>query len=377
MNTPKIDRIVDAVLYEGYILYPYRPSVKNFRRWTFGGLFPRAYCDAHAGEERSAIQIECLAIGDRAARLDVEIRFLQIVDRQVGRVAATASATAMSPTGRVATLAEEPALELVESLEVDGKQYVNWQEAIERRIAAGGETLAELSARPQSRSFTFPASCEIERLQNSDDTSAGAIIRRRRSLAGSIEISALPLSSDCFRVTVRVVNNSVLPGPVGGIDREDAQRQSLASTHAILTLHGGQFISPTDPPVEFQLEASQCRNDGVWPVLVGDPAMRDRATYNTVLASDTLLASPIILEDFPQIAPQSAGDFFDATEIDEMLALRIMTMTDAEQLAMSGLDRRARDLLARARSLGPSQLATLHGAGRMLQPLSEPTHDGR
>ena len=46
MNQALVDRIVNAVLYEGYLLYPYRPSVKNRQRWTFGGLYPRSYCEA-------------------------------------------------------------------------------------------------------------------------------------------------------------------------------------------------------------------------------------------------------------------------------------------------------------------------------------------
>ena len=49
MNRALVDPIADAVLYEGYILYPYRPSVKNRQRWTFGGLYPEAYCQATGG----------------------------------------------------------------------------------------------------------------------------------------------------------------------------------------------------------------------------------------------------------------------------------------------------------------------------------------
>ncbi len=50
MNRALVDQIASAVLYEGYILYPYRPSVKNRQRWTFGGLVPRAYSEAQGAD---------------------------------------------------------------------------------------------------------------------------------------------------------------------------------------------------------------------------------------------------------------------------------------------------------------------------------------
>src|SRR5262249_23518801 len=60
MTRPLVERIADAVLYEGYILYPYRPSVKNRQRWTFGGLYPEAYSRAQGGTDACSNQTECL-----------------------------------------------------------------------------------------------------------------------------------------------------------------------------------------------------------------------------------------------------------------------------------------------------------------------------
>ena len=96
-----------------------------------------------------------------------------------------------------------------------------------------------------------------------------------------------------------------------------------------------------------------CRNVGGWPVLVGEEGTRD-----------TMLSSPIILYDYPQIAPESPGDLFDGTEIDEILTLRIMTLTDEEKRAAIGLDSRARDLLSRTENLSREQLYDLHGVMR-------------
>jgi hypothetical protein len=84
-----------------------------------------------------------------------------------------------------------------------------------------------------------------------------------------------------------------------------------------------------------------------------------------------LLASPIILYDYPQIAPESPGNLFDGTEIDEILTLRIMTMTDEEKREMGATDARARALLDRTESLDQEQLMALHGTLRGLRPLEE------
>src|SRR5580658_9217128 len=80
MNTALVDRIVNTVLYEGYILYPYRPSVKNRQRWTFGGLCPEAFGEA------SSNRTECLVQGGPETRLEAVIRFLHLTARLVGEV---------------------------------------------------------------------------------------------------------------------------------------------------------------------------------------------------------------------------------------------------------------------------------------------------
>ena len=115
--------------------------------------------------------------------------------------------------------------------------------------------------------------------------------------------------------------------------------QSLVSTHVILGVESGEFVSLLEPPDEVQPFVAQCQNVGVWPVLVGDEGQRD-----------TLLASPIILYDYPQIAPESVGDLFDGTEIDEILSLRILTLTDDEKREIRDSDERARQILERTES---------------------------
>ena len=123
-------------------------------------------------------------------------------------------------------------------------------------------------------------------------------------------------------------------------------------------MQNGAFVSLIDPPDECRALAAQCHNEGTWPVLVGRPGDKD-----------TMLSSPITLYDYPQVAAESPGEFFDGTEIDEMLVLRILTLTDEERQAVAAVDERARALLYRTRSLSQEQMMGLHGAVRTLRPV--------
>src|SRR5262249_51387230 len=84
MTRPLVERIADAVLYEGYILYPYRPSVKNRQRWTFGGLYPEAYSRAQGGTDACGNQTECLIQGNADTTVEATVRFLHLTARLVG-----------------------------------------------------------------------------------------------------------------------------------------------------------------------------------------------------------------------------------------------------------------------------------------------------
>src|SRR5580698_7839998 len=86
MNQTLIDRLVNVILYEGYILYPYRPSVKNRQRWTFGGIYPQSWSDAQGGSDAAAMQTQCLVAPGAGARVRVSVRFLHLVERTVGEL---------------------------------------------------------------------------------------------------------------------------------------------------------------------------------------------------------------------------------------------------------------------------------------------------
>ena len=151
--------------------------------------------------------------------------------------------------------------------------------------------------------------------------------------------------------------DSALRTPARGVPDEVVLR-TLVSTHSILGVRGGEFVSLLEPPDDCRAAAAACQNRGTWPVLVGDHHDRD-----------TMLSSPIIRYDYPCVAPESPGDFFDAAEIDEMLTLRILTLTDEEKRAMAGVDARAAALPARTEATTREQLGRLHGTLRDLRPV--------
>jgi hypothetical protein len=344
MNLAMVEKIAKAVLYEGYLLYPYRPSaVKNQQRWNFGVVYPCSYSQAQVGSDRWMIETECLVEGkERRSVLEVRVRFLQLAERSIGQ--------------RIEPLAGEH-FQLVESLEVNGKLFHPWQEAVEREITLPLRRLADLSSEPLVEPFTLPAEKHVEPLYDSSGQTVGIIIRAQRLIRGAIVVSAKPVGDTVSRISVRIQNETPLEVSEG-LNRESALLRSLVSTHTILGIEDGAFVSALDPPESWRELAADCHNLGTWPVLVGEEGQRD-----------TMLSSPIILYDYPQIAPESAGDLFDGTEIDEILSLRIMTLTEEEKREVRQSDERARELLERTETLPMEQLMKLHGVLRGMRPL--------
>jgi hypothetical protein len=326
----QVDAIASAVLYEGYLLYPYRPSaVKNQVRWTFGGVHPRDWTEANGGLEPWLQQTQCLiappedgSAGDPSnafpagCRLDVTVRFLRLL--------------VCSRPGQA-----------------------DWQEATEWSTSAEDRDLGTLLRDPVRVSIDLPDGTAEE------ESEAGQAVHRRwRALAGEVEISAEAAGEGTVRLTVRVRNTTPLVD-AAGVAREQAMLQSMASTHAVLRASGGRFLSLSDPPEALRETARACQNVGVWPVLGGEPR-----------SEDTVLASPIILEDHPQVAAESPIDLFDGTEIDELLTLRILTLSEAEKRELRQGDERGRRLLEHAEALTPADLMRLHGTVRALRPMA-------
>lgn len=352
MNLDQVEKIAEAVLYEGYMLYPYRPSsVKNQQRWNFGVLCPPMYCEQQHRTERDTMQTEVLVRGTLGSRLTVRVRFLQIIRRSIGKLRAPVNSLPIDNT---------PAFDYVERLEAAGRMYQAWQEAVERKLFFDEVQLAAL-ATPASLSFDFPAKEEVEPVRSDDGDVVGIIARDSEHLSGTVDISAKRLHDDIFKIRVLIHNHSHFVPASEGL-REQAILSSLVSAHTILSVADGEFVSLLEPPADLEVLAADCENIGTWPVLVGEHDSRQ-----------CMLSSPIILYDYPQIASESPGNLFDGTEIDEILSLRIMTLTDDEKREIRQSDDRAREILDRTENLPQEQFAKLHGALRNLQSMREET----
>lgn len=325
-------QIARAVLYEGYILWPYRKSaIKNQQRWTFGGVYPVGYASRSGGADRSTVCAEVLLESPDANRgLDVSLRFLHVIARQVVAIDAAGNRTG------------------VPELTVDDTHVLSWDEAVERTVDA---TIPLDGREMLGIDVQIPAGVTEEVVRARDGAIVGAIERRWEAIEATLIVHVSRVSSDLFRVHVSVENQSSWQGSAS--DREAAIRRTLVSAHIVLQCETGAFLSTENPPREHAAEANTLRNHGLWPALVGVAGDRH-----------TMLASPIILGDYPRIAPESSGDFFDGGEIDQLLVLNVLSMTDEEQAEMAATDPRAREILERCRTLDPSDMMRLHATMR-------------
>jgi hypothetical protein len=323
--------IADALLYEGYVLYPYRASAaKNQARWQWGVIAPPS---AATTAERTACATDVVigpTIGGATPVLHVRLRFLQALRRTL-RDAGGAP---------------------VDELDVGGTRWVSWDEAREHEI-----DMTPLPLLPPDRAHaTLPVRLEpieeVEELHGPDGSLVGTAVR----VAAPVDASASVVAAwadearTLLRVTVRVANTT--DWATAHATREELVRHSLVGLHVVLAVDGGRFVSLLDPPGSAAAAVKGCRQDGLFPVLIGD--------------DDVALASPIILYDHPAVAPESAGDLYDATEIDEILALRVLTMTDAEKAEARGTDRRAAAIVDRCDAMTPDAWARLHGTVRSI-----------
>lgn len=318
MNREAAEKVANAVLYEGYMLYPYRRSaIKNRQRWTFGILYPPEYREVIQGTERSSMHTECLIEADRGTSIRIQLRFLHLM--------------CVQGDTNERGLAED------------------WDEAAERTA----EFVLVTDDREKVFDFTFAGTSAAQ----SQAATRDSLSSTQHGVMGKIAVVSDQIAGRLWKLTLDFENTT--PAPAES-DRNAALLRSLLSAHMILTAEDGAFVSLLDPPGEFAGAARACRNLANFPVLIGNQGERDM-----------MLCSPILLYDYPQIAPESAGDFFDATEMDEMLTLRLMTLTDAEKAEVRTSNDRARDLLDRTEQSAREQLMRTHGTIRSLRRVNQ------
>ena len=352
MNAALVEKVVNAVLYEGYILYPYRASSKkNRERFTFGRVYPEDYSIAQEGAEPFAMQTECLVRNaSKDARVKISVRFLHPMAREVGLLP---TPLAEMPAG------ELPQFEIVPDLQVGEQLYQTWQEVVEQKVEL--PPFALLEASQFAHDFDFPSARALEPIQGEDGKISAFLVRRQDAIHGVIEVAAEPIDDTVLKISVRILNRT--PVPPNELENPSAIiMRTFTSTHTILHAEGGECLSLTDPPPEYAEAATACKNIGAWPVLVGDAAQGER---------DAMLSSPIILYDYPQIAPESPGDLFDGLEIDEILTLRVMAMSDAEKIEMRQVDEQARRILERTENMPDDHLLKMHGVMRSVRSSNE------
>jgi len=308
VNLDPVRKIADAVLYEGYILYPYRASSqKNQSRWQFGVVMAPGYAAADPSET-SFTRAECVLEHSGQPSVRVLLRFLQVQRRTSG-----------------------------------GQ---SWDEAVEREVEAAADAAA-LFGDGDGVTWEFT----VEGGEDRDED----VVRRREPLAGAVTVRAaeVPGPWRALKLKVKIENRTGL----GSVPqrREDALPTSLVAAHTIITAEGGKFLSMTDPPEWAAPAVAGCRNEGGWPVLA-DPD------------DQVMLSSPIILYDHPELAAESPGELYDGTEIDEILTLRTMALSDDEKAEARATDPRAAALLDRVDSMDPQVLARLHGTLRSPRP---------
>jgi|SRR5690606_6607569 len=365
-------QIARTLLYEGYLLWPYRRSaLKNQQRWTFGGVYPRGYSVARGEDDPWRIRTQCLLMAEPAATVDISVRFLHVVRRDLARC-------------------RGDDLEPVPELTVAGLRHLAWEEADEREVTAAGLEIGRLLRVPHRSEVDVPAGEETAWLVGHCGRREGAVVRHWEALWGQVRVAAerLPATAGADPVPGagpdpapgtgpdRAPGNGPVPAPGAelvrltvdvenltpwlGRERPEALRRTLVSTHTVAHARRGEFVSLLEPPPSLSQAAAACHNHGTWPVLVGKPGERH-----------TILSSPIILYDYPQVAPESPGDLFDATEIDKLLTLSVLSLTDAEREEARATDPRVRELIDRCAALGPEQLDRLHGALREVHHAAE------
>jgi hypothetical protein len=320
VNFDSVLAVANAALYEGYALYPYRASSqKNRVRFPFGGVYPAAYARAQTGADRCEVSAECLLRMTGETRLVARLRFLQLFEREVG-----------SLPGRGA---EQHAPE--------------WQEVEEQNLEFSLDPAGE-----QALEFDVPGARRVDPpVGHGQHAPASGIpvVRVACALSGVLMTTLREVAPGVTKLGLRVRNLS----DSSALERDAALPATFLSAQLLLGVEPGAFVSLLEPPAELAELAAGCEHQGLFPVLVGRRGSTNR-----------LFLSPIVFYDYPEVSGESPGDLFDLTEIDEILTLRVQTLSEQEKREMRALEPRLARLLERAENLSPAELARLHGARR-------------
>lgn len=329
-----LEEITRAVLYEGYSLFPYnRSATKNVKPVPFGAIYPQAY-QKYNPEIHATSRTECVLEGTGETELEVRIRFLHLRSKKILKID-------LEGVG-------QDQFKPIDTLRAGGKTYASGWEAVEREIDFGKHAVAELLKENIEREIASEGEETNELIYDEQGQIVGNRFVQQSELGGAASLWARPAEGKAgFRIMVTITNATSVSNPKT-CSRNEVYARSFLSAHTILTAEKGHFISLTDPEPGWKKLVSHCNNINTWPVLID--------------AEDkTMLSSPIVLYDHPQIAPESTGDLFDSTEIEEALILHIATLPEEERKRIDDSDDKMRTMMERVENITPEELKKLHG----------------
>ncbi|HEV2924506.1 MAG TPA: hypothetical protein VGW98_10760 [Solirubrobacteraceae bacterium] len=281
-----VEQLIDSLLYEGYALYPYTPgAAKNATPTPFGIVYPPNYA-AGLASTFDHLELRCVLEAPRDARIGAEVRFL----------AAT------------------------------GERH----EAVAQRLELADTSVGALEGSSPGAGRSLSREAEVG-------------VGDAGRLLVTLILHAQELDAGIHELALRIANRTPC---AHGLDRAGALARSLLSTHPILRVSGGRFISPLERP---------CASVNTFPVLASD-------------TDDALIGGAIVLPEHPQIAPESRGGLFDSTEIEEALLLHVKVLSEAERTEIERQDPVVREMVARAAAATPEDILALHGRVTMRDP---------
>jgi hypothetical protein len=322
--------IANAILYEGYLLYPYTASAsKNKMRWQFGVVVPTAY-EAAGTLERGNQHTEFIIDVTENTRIDALLRFLHV-------------------DARIVEVLQCDAYVEVPALEIDGTRHLSFDETVECEVALHLDLAASDSASVLVR---YEANRVVEELRDKSGALVGRTIRQRWPLAGTFEVKALAVEGNpaIRKLVIDAENKSEI---ITARERGEVLRTAFISTHTLLAIENGAFLSPIDPPDYAEAATETLANRCPWPILMGSGKVDAQR-------SPIAMSTPIVLGDFPELGKKTEADAFDGTEIDELLTLSVLSLSDAERAEARATDPRARAIVDRAERFGADDIARLH-----------------
>jgi hypothetical protein len=277
-----LEQLVDSLLYEGYALYPYTPGASKNSTPTPFGILYPPVYAATLSSTFDHLELRCALEAPPDAVLSAEVRFL-------------------APAGER-------------------------HQAVARRVTVSGAMVGALAE---------DAAVREALLLGGEEGSPPLTI--------GVSLVAAVLDDGAYEVVLRVENRTLVSS---GLDRAGALGRSLLSTHPIVRVNGGRFISPLE---------RRCESINTFPVLA-------------TAADDAVVGAAIVLPDHPQIAPESRGGLFDSTEIEEALLLHVQALSDGERKEIERQDPAVREMVARAAAATPEDIVALHGRVTLRDP---------